>query len=95
MPGRPDIQWNNAYQPTLGAAGAYLHLPEFLIWMTIVIGAVCVLRLRTTHAGESACATVGQTLSSANSGRMPIVSQLLREPVPFYFIWNFNMALPR
>jgi len=43
---RPDIAWNNAYQPTIGAAGAYLHLPEFLLWMTLGIVAACPLRRR-------------------------------------------------
>jgi hypothetical protein len=39
--GRPDIAWNNAFQPTLGAAGQYLHLPEFLVWMALGTLAAC------------------------------------------------------
>ena len=43
---RPDIAWNNAFQPTFGSAGEYLHLPEFLAWMTLGLVAACVLRRR-------------------------------------------------
>lgn len=43
---RPDIAWNNAFQPTLGAAGQYFHLPEFLVWMGLAVMAACTLRRR-------------------------------------------------
>src|ERR1019366_9268395 len=43
---RPDIAWNNAFQPTLGAAGQYYHLPEFLVWMGLAVLAACTLRRR-------------------------------------------------
>ena len=43
---RPDIAWNNAFQPTFGAAGQYLHLPEFLLWMALGTLAACGLRRR-------------------------------------------------
>jgi hypothetical protein len=29
----PDVAWNNAFQPTLSAAGYFFHLPEMLGWM--------------------------------------------------------------
>jgi hypothetical protein len=41
---RPDIAWNNAFQPTFGAAGQYYHLPEFLAWMALGLAAACCLR---------------------------------------------------
>ena len=43
---RPDIAWNNAYQSTLSAAGWSLHLPEFLVWMTLGLLAACATRRR-------------------------------------------------
>jgi hypothetical protein len=41
--GRPDIAWNNEYQPATGAAGQYYHLPEFLLWMALGLAAACAL----------------------------------------------------
>lgn len=41
---RPDIAWNNAFQPTWSAAGRYFHLPEFLVWMALGVAAACFLR---------------------------------------------------
>ncbi|MDQ6706994.1 MAG: hypothetical protein M3Z85_13590 [Acidobacteriota bacterium] len=37
---RPDVAWNNAFQPTFGAGGAFHHLPEFLAWMMLGMAAV-------------------------------------------------------
>lgn len=34
---RPDIAWNNAFQPTLGAAGQVLHLPLLAVLMTAIL----------------------------------------------------------
>jgi hypothetical protein len=44
---RPDIAWNNAFQPTLGSAGQFLHLPELLVWMTLAVVAACIFATRT------------------------------------------------
>ena len=34
---RPDIAWNNAFQPTLGAAGQALHLPQLAALMVVIL----------------------------------------------------------
>ncbi len=34
---RPDIAWNNEFQSIFGTAGWYYHLPEFLLFMTVVL----------------------------------------------------------
>ena len=34
-----DLAWNNAFQPTFAAGGWFLHLPEFLIFMTAGLAA--------------------------------------------------------
>ena len=41
---RPDIAWNNAFQPSMGAAGQYYHLPELLGWMSLGLAAACLVR---------------------------------------------------
>ncbi len=38
---RPDIAWNNAFQPTLNAAGSYFRLPELLVWMAAGVAIGC------------------------------------------------------
>ncbi len=55
---RPDIAWNNEFQPTFGAAGQYFRLPEFLVWMTLGIIAAWALRDRGRGIREWAVAAV-------------------------------------
>jgi hypothetical protein len=43
---RPDIAWNNAFQPTFGGGGQYFHLPELMLWMAGLLAAAIWLSRR-------------------------------------------------